>query len=72
MKNRLTQWDTEEKNRKILSMFGKKPPNLVGNKREKPNNQLDKKPPNLNKRWGRKIGKDQARERSKTSLLTWW
>ena len=27
MKNLLTQWDTEEENRKILSVFGEKPPN---------------------------------------------
>ena len=31
MKNLLIQWDTEEENQKILSMFGKKPPNLVRN-----------------------------------------
>ena len=31
MNNLLTQWDTKEENRKILSMFGKKPPNLVEN-----------------------------------------
>ena len=30
-KNLLTQWDTEEENQKILSVFGEKPPNLVGN-----------------------------------------
>ena len=28
MKNLLTHWDSEEENRKILSVFGKKPPNL--------------------------------------------
>ena len=27
MKNLLTQWDTKEENQKILSVFGKKPPN---------------------------------------------
>ena len=31
MKNLLIQWDTEEENQKILSIFGKKPPNLVEN-----------------------------------------
>ena len=31
MKNLLTQWDTKKENQKILNMFGKKPPNLVGN-----------------------------------------
>ena len=31
MKNLLTQWDTEKENQKILSIFGKKPLNLVGN-----------------------------------------
>ena len=30
MKNLLTQWDTEEENQKILSMFGEKPFNLIG------------------------------------------
>ena len=50
MKNLLTQWDIEEENRNILSIFGKKPPNLVVNKEEKPNNRLDKKPPNSNGR----------------------
>ena len=35
MKNLLIQWDTEEENRKILSMFGKKPSTLVGNLRRK-------------------------------------
>ena len=49
MKNLLTQWDTEEENQKILSVFGEKPPNPDG-------------------RRGRKTGKDQAIERSKTSL----
>ena len=53
MKNLLTQWDTEEENQKILSMFGEKSSNPDG-KRE------------------RKTGKDQAGERSKTSLLAWW
>ena len=52
-KNLLTQWDTEEENRKILTVFGEKPPNLDG-------------------RWRRKTGKDQAIKRSKTSLPTWW
>ena len=28
MKNFLTQWDTEEENQKILSVFGKKLPNF--------------------------------------------
>ena len=31
MKNLLTQWDTEEENHKILSVFDEKPPNLVRN-----------------------------------------
>ena len=30
---------------------------------------FDKKPPNLNERQGKKTGKDQAGERSKTFLL---
>ena len=30
MKNLLTQWDVEEENRKILSVFSEKPPNLIG------------------------------------------
>ena len=30
MKNLLTQWDTKEKNQKILSIFGKKLFNLIG------------------------------------------
>ena len=31
MKNFLTQWDTKKENQKILSVFGKKSPNLVRN-----------------------------------------
>ena len=31
MKNILTQWDIEEENQKILSVFSEKPPNLVAN-----------------------------------------
>ena len=42
----------EEKNRKILSVFNDKFPNLDG-------------------RRGKKTGKDQAKKRSKTSLLAW-
>ena len=53
MKNLLTQWDTEEENQKILSVFGEKPPNSDGRQKKK-------------------TGKDQAGERSKTSLLAWW
>ena len=49
IKNLLTQWDIEEENQKILSVFGEKSPNPNG-------------------RRGRKTGKDQAIERSKTSL----
>ena len=29
IKNLLTQWNIEEENQKILSVFGEKPPNLV-------------------------------------------
>ena len=50
MKNLLTQWDTKEKNQKILNMFGEKPPNL-------------------DKKRGRKTKKDQVGERSKIFLL---
>ena len=30
------------------------------------------KPSNRDRRWGRKTGKDQAREKSKTFLFAWW
>ena len=36
MKNLLTQWDTKEENRKILSVFDKKPLNPDGNGGGKP------------------------------------
>ena len=35
MKNLLTQWDTEEENQKILSVFGEKPPNPDGRRGRK-------------------------------------
>ena len=31
IKNFLTQWDTEEENRKILNIFDEKPSNLIEN-----------------------------------------
>ena len=31
IKNLLSERDIEEENRKILSIFGEKPPNLIGN-----------------------------------------
>ena len=46
MKNLLIQWDIEAENRKILSMFDEKPPNLVKNQGKKLNNQFNKKPLN--------------------------
>ena len=52
MKNLLIQWDTEEENQKILSVFGEKQPNP-------------------DERRGRKTGKDKAKEKFKTFLLTW-
>ena len=52
IKNFLTQWYTEEENRKILSMFGEKLFNLIGYEERKPNNWLNKKFLNPNKRWG--------------------
>ena len=44
MKNLLTQWDIEEENRKIISVFGEKPPNLGGRWRRKTRkNQAEKR-----------------------------
>ena len=43
----------------------------MGGRGGKLNNQLNEKPLNSNGRWKRKTGKDQAGERSKTSLLVW-
>ena len=45
-------------------------PTQTGGGGGKPNNQLNEKSPNLNRKWERKTEKDQAREKSKTSLLT--
>ena len=74
IKNLLIQWDTEEENRKILNVFGKKPPNPDGKRGKKTGKILSvfgEKPPNPDGRQGKKTGKDQARERSKTSLLAY-
>ena len=65
MKNLLTQWDTEEENRKILSVFGEKPPNPDRKRGRKTEDWwgrsveiwpdwFDKKSPNPNGKWGRK------------------
>ena len=35
MKNLLTQWDTEEENRKILNVFSEKPSNLDERQKKK-------------------------------------
>ena len=35
IKNLLIQWDTEEENRKILNVFGEKPPNFDGRRGRK-------------------------------------
>ena len=53
IKNLLTQWDTEEENQKILSVFDEKSSNPGGRQRKK-------------------TGKNQVRERSKTSFFAWW
>ena len=44
-------------------------PTQTGNREKKPNNQLNKKSLNLNRRLEKKTRKDQAREKSKTFLF---
>ena len=81
IKNLLTQWDIEEENQKTdeVSRWKSDPTGLIknlptqtGGGGKKPNNQLNEKLSIPNGKWGRKTGKDQAEERSKTFLLAWW
>lgn len=64
IKNPLTQWGTEEKNRKINEYtIGEKPALVdivkniltqIGDGEKKPNNKFNEKSPNSNKKWERK------------------